>query len=647
MNEDFIKHERIFRIPKGNMIFPVQVEIEERLDRLWFKFGYNPALQAEIKMMEGHKWHGYEEPPIKQWSVANTERNWFQIDFLSGLPVYDNYDKPLKEIQFNRNLYQHQKEMAQHIITRKYCQVGVEMGCGKTLSAITAMEYLAMEEGYSTFMYVAPKSALISVQLEFQKWGTPIRPLFCTYEKMTSLVENWPSGQKPPQCVIFDESSRLKTPTAKRSLAAYHLGAAIRKEWGDKGCIVEMTGTPAPKDPLDWYFQTEILRPGYLKEGTYSKFRATLAVLKNNQTVAGQAFQTIATWRDDPRKCNICGKFEEDHDVNAMIDGDVHVFQKSVNEVERLYKRLKGLVYVKRKKDCLDLPDKIYHLIHCKPSQEIMNAAKLITATSSTAIETLTLLRELSDGFQYQKTEDGKTVCPGCAGNRTIFDKQYCGPNELHEQVMDDLQSGRDVNPEYFKDTQVACPNCDGSGEVIKYIRTAIKVETPKDDAMRDLLDQHDEVGRLVTYAGFAESVDRCVDLVRNHGWHFIRVDGRGWLSDLPGTPMELIKRFQEDDSINVGFVAQSTSGGMGLTLTASPSIVYFSNDFNGESRSQSEDRIHRIGMDKERGANIYDLIHLPTDLLVLENLKKKRRLEQMTLGECKTALESADARDT
>ena len=77
----------------------------------------------------------------------------------------------------------------------------------------------------------------------------------------------------------------------------------------------------------------------------------------------------------------------------------------------------------------------------------------------------------------------------------------------------------------------------------------------------------------------------------------------------------------------------------MGLTLTASPSIVYFSNDFNAESRIQSEDRIHRPGMDVNRGATIYDLIHLPTDRTVLDNLRAKRVLQDMTLGSLNEAL--------
>ena len=75
----------------------------------------------------------------------------------------------------------------------------------------------------------------------------------------------------------------------------------------------------------------------------------------------------------------------------------------------------------------------------------------------------------------------------------------------------------------------------------------------------------------------------------------------------------------------------------MGLTLVTSPSIVFWSNDFNGESRMQAEDRIHRPGC---RGANIYDLVHLPEDEIVIENLKRKRNLQDMTLGRLRDMLE-------
>ena len=83
----------------------------------------------------------------------------------------------------------------------------------------------------------------------------------------------------------------------------------------------------------------------------------------------------------------------------------------------------------------------------------------------------------------------------------------------------------------------------------------------------------------------------------------------------------------------------------MGITLTASPTICYYSNDFNAESRIQSEDRIHRPGMDVNLGATIIDLIHLPSDLLVLKNLQKKRDLQGLTLGEMKQAIRNLSGR--
>jgi SNF2 family DNA or RNA helicase len=110
----------------------------------------------------------------------------------------------------------------------------------------------------------------------------------------------------------------------------------------------------------------------------------------------------------------------------------------------------------------------------------------------------------------------------------------------------------------------------------------------------------------------------------------------------------EALDIFQDklEEFPRVCFIGQPGAAGMGLTLTASKSIVYYSNDFNAESRIQSEDRIHRLGMDVNKGATIYDLVHLPTDLLVLNNLKAKRRLQSMTMGQVSEALQAIGADD-
>jgi hypothetical protein len=158
-------------------------------------------------------------------------------------------------------------------------------------------------------------------------------------------------------------------------------------------------------------------------------------------------------------------------------------------------------------------------------------------------------------------------------------------------------------------------------------------------------LDDHFDVGRLVIYAGFTGSVDRCVQIAKDHQWQVIRVDGRGWnTGGMEGEGLEIFQN-QQEKYPRVAFIAQPGAGGMGITLTASPTILYYSNDFDFDHRIQSESRIHRIGMDVNRGATIIDLIHLETDRLILDNLLRKERLQALTLGEMTKALESQGER--
>jgi len=53
--------------------------------------------------------------------------------------------------------------------------------CGKTLSAIEAMEHL---QEFKKWLWVGPKSALIAVQLDFKKWDAKVRPTFINYASL-------------------------------------------------------------------------------------------------------------------------------------------------------------------------------------------------------------------------------------------------------------------------------------------------------------------------------------------------------------------------------------------------------------------------------------------------------------------------------
>jgi SNF2 family DNA or RNA helicase len=619
------------------------IAITKKGAKLWASYGFSKAITAELKALEGTRWHGYEEPPIKQWSLTDTQHNRFQLDYLTGGNPYAHYDKQVIEFKSRRqDCRQHQVDIAAFELTRQYCVIAGEMGCGKTLSTIEAMEAAYYLKQAKDWFWIAPKSAMYSVQLEFDKWQAMIRPQFYTYEGLTRLLKDWDKDKPPPQGLVLDEASRCKTHTAQRTQAAKYLADQIREYWGENGYVILMSGTPAPKSPVDWWSLCNIACPGFLKEGDPSKFRRRLAVMKQAEGVAG-VYSELVSWLDDELKCAICGKYANDsmHDEINMCEEDYHTYTPSKNEVSYLYKRMNGLVLVKLKKDCLDLPEKQYKVIRVTPSSAIMNAAKLITATGSSAIKTLTLLRELSDGFQYDETAIGTETCPLCKGERTVIDFMYIGPDDQYDEIMRRQYEGLEIPAGSFQESTKACPHCNGTGESTAYTRTATQVECAKEAVLSDLLDEHEDVGRLVVYAGFTGSVDRCVEIAKNNQWEWIRVDGRGWTSSIPGTAKELLKLFQatHSETRRLVFIGQPSAAGMGITLTASPTIVYYSNDFNAESRAQSEDRIHRMGMDVNRGATIIDIVHLLSDQLVIDNLKKKKKLQSMTMGDMNTQL--------
>lgn len=643
----------------------VKVTITKESDRLFFKFPFNRPLMAEIKEMEGAKYHGFDESnPRKIWSVKDSDRNRFQLAYLMH-PAdndpenpYYAYDKPLLNVELPRKLYAHQDDLVRHGLTRHYCIFAAEMGTGKTLSAITLME---MSNVHNWF-WVGPKSALVSVKLEFKKWKSQMAPTFLTYDGLVKIISEWTPGRPAPHGVIFDESSRLKNPNAKRTQAARHLADAIRKEHGKYGYVILMSGSPAPKSPVDWWSQCEVAQPGFLKEGTIDKCKKRLAIIETrNSFEGGGAYPHLVSWRDDDKKCNICGLYEDAETHSAEIDvhaatSTCHRYEKGTNEIHKLYQRMNGLVMVKFKKDCLDLPEKVYRQIELKPTRSILNAAAAIVARSSSSIQASLLLRELSDGFQYTEKAEGHETCPACNGTKVI-QEQYDLNNPEEYPDTEEWVRGHRLVPGLIEgeyelgeaivpaSRDIACNNCGATGQVVRYVRSTTQVPSPKEEALRDILDEHDDIGRIVIYAGFTGSIERVMEICQKAQWNWIKVDGKGWATNLPASSNEaMIKAFQEGQTSypRLAFIGQPGAAGMGLTLTASPTIVYYSNDFNAESRIQSEDRIHRVGMDVNRGATIIDLLHLPSDKLVLDNLKKKRKLQDVSMGELQSAINAA-----
>jgi hypothetical protein len=631
----------------GNRKVPVRVEQISK-SRLELNFAYDKGILANVKMMKGAKWHGFDKPnPKKTWTIEDCARNRFQMEFLQGLNPYRRYDegheaiaKRIMETK-SRDLRHHQIEMSAAMLKYHYVIIAGEMGTGKTLAMIECLERSGLKS--HEVIYVGPRAGVSAVGRELLKWKSSIYPGMITYESLTRDVDEI-IKRGTVKAVIYDESSKVKNPTAKRSLAAEKLANYIQDTWMGTGYVILMTGTPAPKAPTDWFHQAAVACPGFLKEGDIHKFKRTLCIIEERQSIAGGVYPHVVTWRDDVTKCDKCGLLEgDDVHCTALVGADpkIHQFVPSTNEIARLYRRLRGLVQITFKKDCLDLPDKQYRILQCKPTVEVLRMAQMIKTTGKRAIEILSKLRELSDGFQYTDTKDGDVACTLCGGAGKIYAPvgiaDTIGPIEF------------DGSPTPIEDR--ACDKCGGSGTISHFSRTGDRMpKCPKDDVLIDLLDEHEEVGRIVVWAGFTESIDKLVDLVRLQGWYSLRIDGRGYMgldphgnvqdSELMLTAMDNSHpRFTElrEKYPQIAVIGNPKAGGMALTLHAAPTAIYYSNVFDGEARIQSEDRIHRMGMDENRGCQIIDIMHLPTDMLVLENLRKKKKMQDLSMGELET----------
>ncbi len=510
-----------------------------------------------------------------------------------------------------------------------------------TLSAQEVIERANVPYWY----WVGPKTSLPNIKREFKKWGfdeTCATVDFMTYERLVRIMDERSPGDLVPNGVIFDESSRCKTPSSQRSKAALMLADLIRSTYMWEGYVILMSGTPSPKRPTDWWSQAEIAWPGYLKEGSVKALEKRLAFQVQETFDSGTFWKTYG-WRDNDRKCNTCGDLYEDgpHDPDPMValsddNYEFHKFVPAKNEVAYMFERLKGLTLIKHKKDCLTLPDKRYRKIMCKPKASLLRVGKTIVESAQNAMIGMTLLRELSDGFQYRDIADGTKSCNHCENACGVVDEWF-NP-EIEHKVYQDISLLTGDLTSKLKKRRVKCPKCHGSGQMKKTKRITREVACPKEAALRGLLDECEETGRIVIFAGFTGSVDRCVRICHNDGWAVVRCDGRGFQVTLADgetiTDVEALDFWDDlESNPRVAFVAHPESGGMSLTLTASRMAVYWSNSFKPEYRVQSEDRIHRKGMDENLGCVIVDLIHLPTDERVVDIIRENRKLELMTMG--------------
>jgi hypothetical protein len=140
--------------------------------------------------------------------------------------------------------------------------------------------------------------------------------------------------------------------------------------------------------------------------------------------------------------------------------------------------------------------------------------------------------------------------------------------------------------------------------------------------------------GKAVIWARFREDMRILGEALSSAGISFSEY--HGGVNDKDRA--EAVKSFMDPNGVQV-FLANPQSAGTGLNLQGLCNrALYYSNSFNAIDRWQSEDRIHRIGT---VGSVTYtDLIgKRSTDLHIMRNLRQKKGISEMALGDIKEML--------
>ena len=189
---------------------------------------------------------------------------------------------------FRENLHAYQRRAISFIKDRRRCGLFLDMGLGKTSSALTAVSDLRDEFAIHKVLIVAPLRVANSVWAqEARKWAHQkhLRVSVCTgpqkarlaalqtdadvyvinRENLDWLVEA--KGAKWPfDMVIIDESSSFKNSSTKRF-------KALRRVLPKTEYMVLLTGTPSPNGLLDIWSQMYLIDFGQALGRTMTSFK--------------------------------------------------------------------------------------------------------------------------------------------------------------------------------------------------------------------------------------------------------------------------------------------------------------------------------------------------------------------------------------
>ena len=469
--------------------------------------------------------------------------------------------------KFKTEPYKHQTDALRKCWDKEAFAIFAEMGTGKTKIALDNACILYNQGKIDRLLVVAPKGVymnwldqeipihvpdyiekkvVIWKQSTSQKYTAELRSMMNNNFELKIMIMNVESFSTKRgvdfarlfligrSMIIIDESTTIKNPKAKRTKAILDL----RKETKYRRIL---TGSPVTQSPMDLWAQMDFLDPEILGQSSYYAFRTRYAVI-----------------------------------IEATAAGGTHRYQKIVKfkNLKELGKCVSPHSYRILKKDCLDLPDKVYSKRFVELSDEQnkayaemkANAMSILKGESMTAVNVLTQLIRLHQiTCGHMKTD-----------SQNVIDLKNNRLNELM-QILDETSGKAIIWANYIHD--------------IEAIEKVIKKEFGNDSCC--------------TYYGATATEDR----------------------------QKCVNNFQDPDSPVRFFIGNTQTGGYGLTLTAVSTVIYYSNNYDLEKRIQSEDRAHRIGQNNK--VLYIDLIAEGTvDEKIIKSLRNKVNIAKEISGE-------------
>jgi SNF2 family DNA or RNA helicase len=142
-------------------------------------------------------------------------------------------------------------------------------------------------------------------------------------------------------------------------------------------------------------------------------------------------------------------------------------------------------------------------------------------------------------------------------------------------------------------------------------------VSKAKLEALSDIIETAQESGeKLVVIARFVAEIEAIKKHLDKHHIKYSAISGE------TKDRTEQVQRFQEDPEVTV-FIGQIATAGLGITLTAASTLVFYSFDYNFANFEQSKARIHRVGQTKPC-TYIYLVAKDTIDEKILKTLSKK-----------------------